>query len=191
MHLSCPLYMLNASPISFFFFCYPNNVLMRNTGHIAPRHVVFSPPPLPPTENIMITVFGLFYRYLYAPGTCYFTPKEERRLRALGKVFGPKEKRVIGDWRRVLNEEHHELYSSPKNTGGIQSRRMRWEGHVECKGRGEAHRGFRWGNLKERDYLEELGVHGKLLFKWILKTYNGQGCTRLIWSRVGSSGGLL
>jgi len=53
------------------------------------------------------------------------------------KVFGPKEKRVIGDWRRVLNEERHELYSSPKNTGGIQSRKMRWEGHVERKGRGE------------------------------------------------------
>jgi hypothetical protein len=35
------------------------------------------------------------------------------------------------------------------------------------------HKGFRWGNLKERDKMEDLGVNGRVILKWILK--NGDG----------------
>jgi hypothetical protein len=36
---------------------------------------------------------------------------------------------VRGDWRKLHNEELHNLYSSP-NIIRIKSRRMRWAGHV-------------------------------------------------------------
>jgi hypothetical protein len=38
---------------------------------------------------------------------------------------------VIGGWRKLHNEELHNLYSSPSIIRMIKSRRMRWAGHVE------------------------------------------------------------
>jgi hypothetical protein len=36
----------------------------------------------------------------------------------------------IGDWRKLHNEELHNLYSSASIIRVIKSRRMRWAGHV-------------------------------------------------------------
>jgi hypothetical protein len=33
--------------------------------------------------------------------------------RALKKIFGPKKEEVAGNWRRLHNEELHNLYDSP------------------------------------------------------------------------------
>jgi hypothetical protein len=52
------------------------------------------------------------------------------------------------------NEELNDLFS-PNNIRVIKSRRMKLAGHVARMGRGEAYRGFRWGNLRERNHLEE------------------------------------
>jgi hypothetical protein len=38
---------------------------------------------------------------------------------------------VIGGWRKLHNEELHNLYRSPSIIRIIKSRRMRWAGHVE------------------------------------------------------------
>jgi hypothetical protein len=43
---------------------------------------------------------------------------EERRLRVfenrvLRRIFGQKKDEVIGNWRKLRNEEFHNLYSSP------------------------------------------------------------------------------
>jgi hypothetical protein len=48
-------------------------------------------------------------------------------------VFGPKREKVAGSWRRLHNEELHNLYSSP-NIRVIKSRRVRWPRHVARMG---------------------------------------------------------
>jgi hypothetical protein len=50
--------------------------------------------------------------------------------RVLRRIFGPKRDEVIGEWRRLHNEEFNDLYSSPTIIRVIKSRRMRWAGHV-------------------------------------------------------------
>jgi hypothetical protein len=52
--------------------------------------------------------------------------------------FGPKRDGVTGGWRKLHNEELHNLYSSPSIIRIIKSRRMRWAGHVVRMG-GEEH----------------------------------------------------
>jgi hypothetical protein len=50
---------------------------------------------------------------------------------------------MTGEWRRLHNEELSALYSSPKITWVIKSRRsIRWAGHVARVGKGEVHIGF-------------------------------------------------
>jgi hypothetical protein len=56
--------------------------------------------------------------------------REERRLRVFEnrvfrKMFGPKSGEVIEEWRRLHNEELHDLYSSPTIVRVIKSRIMR------------------------------------------------------------------
>jgi hypothetical protein len=43
----------------------------------------------------------------------------------LRRIFGPKRDEVTGEWRKLLNEELHILYSSPNIIRQIKSRRMR------------------------------------------------------------------
>jgi hypothetical protein len=54
--------------------------------------------------------------------------------RVLRRIFGPKRDGVTGGWRKLHNEELHNLYSSPSIIRFIKSRRMRWAGHVALKG---------------------------------------------------------
>jgi hypothetical protein len=50
--------------------------------------------------------------------------------RVLRRIFGPKRDEVTGDWRKLHNEELHNLYSSLNIIRMIKSRRMRWAGYV-------------------------------------------------------------
>ena len=59
--------------------------------------------------------------------------------RVLRRIFGPK---VAGEWRTLQHEELNDLYSSPNITRVIQSKRMRWAGHVARMGRGKAYTRF-------------------------------------------------
>jgi hypothetical protein len=45
-----------------------------------------------------------------------------------------KKEEVTGDWRKLHNEELHNLYSSPNIIRMIKSWRMRWAGHVARMG---------------------------------------------------------
>jgi hypothetical protein len=55
----------------------------------------------------------------------------------------------------------------------------------------EVHAELRWGNLKERDRSEHLGVNGRIVLKWILKKWDGRSWTGLICLRIETDGGLL
>jgi hypothetical protein len=50
--------------------------------------------------------------------------------RVLRRIFGPKRDEVIGAWRKLHNEELHNLYSFPGVFGMVKSRRVRWAGHI-------------------------------------------------------------
>jgi hypothetical protein len=54
--------------------------------------------------------------------------------RVLRRIFWPKREEVEGDWRRLHNEELHNLYASPNAVRVNISRRMRWVGHVARMG---------------------------------------------------------
>jgi hypothetical protein len=61
--------------------------------------------------------------------------KEEHILRVfenrvLRRIFGPKTDEITGCWRKLHNEELHNLYSSPIIIRMIKSRRMKWTGRV-------------------------------------------------------------
>ena len=81
---------------------------------------------------------------LYGWETLSLTLREERRLRALRRIFGPKRDEVTREWGDLHNEELNDLYSSPNIVRVIKSRRMRWAGHVARMGREEVYTGFWW-----------------------------------------------
>jgi hypothetical protein len=49
---------------------------------------------------------------------------------------------------------------------------------------------FGGGNLRERDHLEDLRLDRRIILKYIFKKLDG-AWTRLMWLRIGTSGGLL
>jgi hypothetical protein len=78
------------------------------------------------------------------------------------KIFGPKRDEVIGGWRKLHNEEFHNLYSSPCIIRMIISRRLRWAGHVARMGRRGMHIGFWWESKKDRDHTAYTVRNGEI-----------------------------
>ena len=83
---------------------------------------------------------------------------ENRLLRI---IFRPKRDDVTREWRKLHNEELNDLYCLPNIIPVIKSSRMRWAGHVAHMGKGWAYTGLYWGNLRERNHLEDPGVDGR------------------------------
>jgi hypothetical protein len=66
--------------------------------------------------------------------------REEHRLRVfeksvLRKIFGSR-REEDGSWRKLHDDELHNLHSSPNIVRVIKSRRMRWAGHMARMGEG-------------------------------------------------------
>ena len=45
--------------------------------------------------------------------------------------------------------------------------------------------GFWWGNVWERDHLEDTGIDGRMTLRWIFRKYDVRAWTGMIWIRVG------
>jgi hypothetical protein len=88
------------------------------------------------------------------------------------RIFGAKRDEVTREWRKLHNEELHELYSSPSIVRVIKWRRIRWAWHVARMGRREACIEFWWGNPRGRDHLGDQGVDGRIIFGWIFRKWD-------------------
>jgi hypothetical protein len=76
---------------------------------------------------------------LYGCETWSLTLRKEHRLRVfenrvLRRILGPKRDEVTGEWRKLHNEELHDLYSSPSIIRMIKLQWIKWAGHVTQMG---------------------------------------------------------
>jgi hypothetical protein len=62
--------------------------------------------------------------------------------RVLRRTFVPKRDEETGEWRKLHNEELHNLYSFLDIIRQVKSRRMRWEWHVAPMGEQRSVQGF-------------------------------------------------
>jgi len=130
---------------------------------------------------------------LYGCETWSLTLRDERRLRVLRRIFGPKRDELTRELRQTHNKDLNDLYFSTNIIWVIKSRRMRGAGYVARSGIGRAYTGFWWGNLSERDHLEDPCVDGRIiiLVRWVFRKWDVWVWTGLIWLRIGTGGGLL
>jgi hypothetical protein len=92
-------------------------------------------------KNVKVRIYKIIILpvILYGCETWSLTVREEHKLRVFEnrvrrRIFGPKRDGVTGGWRKLHNEELHNLYISPSIIRIIKSRRMKWAGHVARMG---------------------------------------------------------
>jgi hypothetical protein len=89
------------------------------------------------SKNLKIKIHRIiiFAVVWYGCETWSLTLREERRLRVfenrvLRRIFGLKRDEIHIEWRKIHNEDLHDLYCSSTTVWMIKSRRMRWMGHA-------------------------------------------------------------
>jgi hypothetical protein len=87
--------------------------------------------------------------------TLFLTLREEHRLRVFEnrvfrRIFGSRRDEAIGGWRKLHNEEVHNVNSSSNVIRVIKSTKMCCTGSVACMGRRVMQVGFRWESQKDR-----------------------------------------
>jgi hypothetical protein len=98
---------------------------------------------------------------------------------------------VTGGWRKLDNEEFHNLYSSPDINRMIKSRRMRWVVHVARMGEmRNAYEIF----IDTPEGKRPLGMprcRWRIILKWFLGKCGWRVWIRFIWLRIWTGRGLL
>ena len=89
--------------------------------------------------------------------------------RVLGRIFGPMRDEVTEDWRKFRNEELNDLYSSSNIFRISKSRRVKWVRHVARMGDRKGIYRVMVGNLRKRGHLEDPGVDGRIILRWIFR----------------------
>ena len=109
--------------------------------------------------------------------------------RAIKRIFGPKRDEVIGECRRLHNEELSDQYSSPNIIRVIKSRRMRCAWHVACMGeRGDAYRVL----VGKPEGTRPLGISSSRWednIKMDLQEVGWGAWTGLLWLSIGTGCG--
>ena len=145
------------------------------------------------SKNVKIDIYRAIISpvVLYGCDTWSLPLTQERRLRVfqnrvLRGIFESKEDEVTGVWRKLHNEEINNLYYFTTYYSGDQIEKNDMGG--ECCTVGKLYKGFWWGNLSEREHLEDPGVDGKTL-GWIFRKRGVGAWAGLIWLRIGTGGG--
>jgi hypothetical protein len=101
----------------------------------------------------------------------------------LRKVFDSKRQRATGDWRQLCNEDFNYLYSFAFISGVGRDGRGMWH----ASGRITICTGFWLENLKERDFLDDLGIDGRIMLKWV-STHDERVRSEFTWLRTEATG---
>ena len=122
--------------------------------------------------------------------------REERRLmlfenRVLRRILGYKRDEVTREWRKLHNEELNNLYSSPNNFRVIKLRRMRWAGNLARMGEKRVVYRILVGIPERKNHLGDPFVDGRIILRWIFKTWDVGVWTGSSWLRIGTVGGQL
>jgi hypothetical protein len=96
-----------------------------------------------------------------------------------------------GEWRNLHYEKLNYLYFSPNIVPVIKSIRMIWVGHVILMGDRRGLYRVLVGKLEGKYYLEDPGVDGRIILRWIFRMCDMGGGAGLMWLRIGTGGGLL
>ena len=72
----------------------------------------------------------------------------------------------------------------------IKSRRIRWGEHIKHMGKRSGSYRVLVGNL-DRDHVEDPGVDGRIILRWIFRKWDGLAWIGLIWLGIGTGGGHL
>ena len=98
------------------------------------------------------------------------------------RIFGPKRDDLRQEWRRIRNEELHDLYSSPSI---IKIKKSGMGRACSTYGRQERCIQGLIGNSEGIDHLENIGVDGRIILKWIFMKWHN-AWTGLMWLGIGT-----
>ena len=118
------------------------------------------------TIILPVGFYGLETWSLSLREECKLRVFEERVLR---RIFGSRRDEVIGEQRKLHNEDVNDLYSSSDIVRVIKSRRMRWTVHVVCMGERRGVCRCLVGKPEGKSPLERTGVDEMITLRWICR----------------------